>query len=145
MFLPLLFVCENWIFVHTEHNKCRLRAAKILMWQIFTLLLTGLPLFLHSITHLFHIFQFIKWRCANQRSRFYLCASLKKKQNFLSEINSVYKRLIMYNYVRWFSRDSVHRMIECSDEIYLFLTNEKLSSQELYIWRSVDFQICCYI
>ncbi|GFV29790.1 general transcription factor II-I repeat domain-containing protein 2A [Trichonephila clavipes] len=54
----------------------------------------------------------------------------RKFDALLDEINSVYNGLIMYNNVRWLSREDVlQRFVDCSEEIRLFLQNESKIEQ----------------
>ncbi|KAG8238657.1 hypothetical protein J437_LFUL018150 [Ladona fulva] len=54
-------------------------------------------------------------------------------QNLMSEVNSIYKGLLMYNNICWFSRGYIlQRIVECFEEIHMFMMDEKLSCQELY-------------
>ena len=53
-------------------------------------------------------------------------------QVLLNEVESVYKRLKMYNNVRWLSRGLVlKRFIECFNEIKIFLNNHHIFYLEL--------------
>jgi hypothetical protein len=50
-----------------------------------------------------------------------LALGKRQFQNLLSEVNSVYKGLLMYSNVRWRSRGSVlQRFVECLDDSYVF-------------------------
>ena len=46
-------------------------------------------------------------------------------QNFLSEMNPVYIRLLMASNFLWFSRGLILYRLECLDEILIFMTNER--------------------
>lgn len=60
--------------------------------------------------------------------------ALNKRQFslLLEEVNSIHKGLVMYNNVRWLSRDNLlERFVECLDEIRLFLSENQINYTEL--------------
>lgn len=104
---------------------------KITRWQIFILILIGLPYFLGSTRQICCLLnRGAVTKVANIIS--VLLRENRQYQNFLSEMNLAYKGLLIRSNIRRLNWRSVFRRFFCVlDKVWLFLNNELLLFHEL--------------